>query len=127
MVITMIVIGVAAGGMLVLQMKYGKKKSRVEAKIVDCIKYWDLFDYYKSPAIQDKLAANSKLRLFAQKEEKEIGGKQMYVITMAFFDSEQEDIVPLDNPLCLASEQLDDMLKEKFREKTILYMSDSIL
>lgn len=118
---------IAVGGYLYLKVRSGKKNIRVDAKIVDCIKYWDLFDYYKSPEVQRKLSGNKHLKLFAQREEKVLEGRQMTIITMAFFDSEKEDVVPLDKPLCLASEKLDDMLRDKFGNKTMLYMRDEIL
>lgn len=127
----MLVLGITilavTAGAFVLSIGFGKNKKRVEAKIVDCIKYWDLFDYYKSPEIQNRLSENPSLKLYAQKDEKTVQGKQMYFITMAFFDSEKQGSVPLDKPFCLASEKLDDMLIEKLNGGTIMYMRDPIL
>ena len=126
LVILGITVGIAAGT-FILYMKFGRKKQQVEAKTVDCIKYWDLFDYYKSSAIQTKLSENPHLKLYVQKDEKTVQGKKMYFITMAFFDSEKQDSVPLDKPFCLASEKMDDMLIEKLNGRTIMYMRDPIL
>ncbi len=125
--IIVIVGAFVVGGVLFIKQKIGNKKVEVDAKVVECIRYWDLFDFYKSPVIQEKLAENPNLKLCMKKEVQKKDGKTIYVITSAFFDSSKEDFVLIENPLCLASENLDDILAEKINGRSVLFMRDAIL
>ena len=124
-----IILGVIiTGGIIYLKMKSGSKVIKIPPEQVECIKYWDIRDYFKSPEIQKKLEENKNLRLFAQKEVINVNGKDMYVITMSFFDKKLGTSVPAEgNTFCRMSEKLDDLLIEKFGKKSVLYMEDTVL
>lgn len=108
-----------------LGLLFGNKLVKTKPTYVDCIRYRDLYAFYQREDIQQKLASNKNLKLFAQKEDvTDADGKKKVCVTMFFFDSVKQNSVPIENGLCLMSEKLDDILEKEFSVSSIYYMRD---
>lgn len=124
--ITVCSIALISSGIYLLKIKYGDKNYSITPKIVDCIRYRDLYAFFKSEKIEKKLRENKNLKLFALKKDVENDGKKFIYVSMGFFDSNIQRSINIKDSLNLLSEKMDDILTEKFgRTQTFFMREDS--
>lgn len=120
-------IGISIVACVLILRKKNALQDITHAKETECIHYFDVIDYYRTPLVQKKLAESKSISLFAEKKIVKKNGKQKILVKFVFFDADNQKYETVPNAPLFLGEKIDDILKEKFKTSDSWLVTEEIL